>query len=296
MRLILNGKKANQDQVRQGILAQRHHGPIEVRVTWEGDDVARLVAEAIHEGCPRLMAGGGDGTVNELVSALMAHPRERRPQLAILPLGTANDFATACAIPTEVEAALALARDGQSRPVDVASANERYFINVASGGFGARVTATTPVALKNFLGGGAYTLNGLLQALKFEPYEGQLLTPNGPLENRILVGAVCNGRQAGGGQPLAPMACIDDGLLDFVGLSAFTPQDLPQVLKELESPAPDNRFVTWMQLPWAEYQADDPMPMNLDGEPIHASRIRFQVHPGAINLVLPPDCPCVGGG
>ncbi|TKB51433.1 lipid kinase YegS [Ferrimonas sediminicola] len=295
MRLILNGKKADLPEVRNAVTAQRDQGPIEVRVTWEGGDMARLVSEALNEGCTRLVVGGGDGSVNEMVSALMTYPREQRPPLAILPLGTANDFAAACALPLDPDEALALAREGRPRPVDVGSANERFFLNVASGGFGARVTATTPEALKNFLGGGAYTLNGLLQALSFEPYQGRLLTPEGSLENRILVGAVCNGRQAGGGQPLAPNALLDDGLLDFVGLSAFGPQDLPQVLSELESPAPDNEFVIWMRLPWAEYQAEDPMPMNLDGEPLEAVPIRFQCHPGALDLILPQACPCLGG-
>ena len=60
---------------------------------------------------------------------------------------------------------------------------------MASGGFGAQVTANTPVALKNFLGGGAYTLSGVAQALNFVPYHGELRMPQASLKDDVIVGA-----------------------------------------------------------------------------------------------------------
>ena len=171
IRIILNGKKAGLESVRQAVFAARQSGNVDVRVTWEAGDAERLVNEAITEGCGRIVAGGGDGSVNEIVNALMYVPLQDRPELAILPLGTANDFATACGIPTAISEAIALAQTATAVDVDCARANEHYFINVASGGFGALVTTNTPVALKNFLGGGAYTLAGLVQALSFVPRE-----------------------------------------------------------------------------------------------------------------------------
>ncbi|MBY6188082.1 lipid kinase YegS [Marinobacter hydrocarbonoclasticus] len=291
MRIILNGKKAGLPVVREAILQARGSGPVEVRVTWEGGDVERLVAEAIREGCKRLVAGGGDGTVNELASALMAYPETQRPEMAVLPLGTANDFARGCGIPDKPAEALALAQQGEAVEVDVVRANEHHFINMATGGFGAQITATTPVALKNFLGGGAYTLNGLLQALRFSPYQGTLETPIGKLEAAAIVGAVGNGRQAGGGQVLCPNARINDGLLEVVSLLAFPPAALDQVLAEIRQPRPENQYVKWMQVPWAEYRGAEPVPINLDGEPVSANVIRFEVVPSALKLVVPPDCP-----
>ncbi len=157
IRVIINGKKAGQDAVRSAIYKARESGVVDMRVTWEGGDVCRMVREASEQGCQRLVAAGGDSTVNKMVDALLHLPVEKRPELAILPLGTANDFATACTIPTDPLAALVLAQNGESCQVDAVKANERHFINVASGGFGAQITANTPPALKNFLGGGAYT-------------------------------------------------------------------------------------------------------------------------------------------
>ena len=290
IRIILNGKKAGLEPVRSAIFSARENGPAEVRVTWEAGDVSRLVKEAHAEGCSRLVAGGGDGTVNEVVDALLQLPSKERPELAILPLGTANDFATACAIPTNPLAALELAQSGQACAIDAVQANEFHFINVASGGFGAKVTANTPVALKNFLGGGAYTLSGLVQALNFVPYEGVVHMPEESVQSHVIFGAVCNGRQAGGGQQLAPRALLDDGLLDIVGLVHFPTGAVGQVIKELQEPEANGEYVKRYRVPWAEWEAEVEMPINLDGEPIQAKKIRYEVLPGAIKLVLPENC------
>ena len=104
IRLIINGKKAGLEPVRNAVFEARERGDVEVRSTWEGGDVDRLVREAVAEGCQRLMVGGGDGTVKEMTEALMKVPAENRPEMGILPLGTANDFATACGIPWDHEA------------------------------------------------------------------------------------------------------------------------------------------------------------------------------------------------
>ena len=293
IRIILNGKKAAFEPVREAIYRARENGRVDVRVTWEAGDVSRLVQEACAEGCRRLVVGGGDGTVNEIGSAMMQLPIDARPELAILPLGTANDFATACRIPVEPLVALHLAQTGQSHAIDAVQANDFHFINVASGGFGAQVTVNTPVALKNFLGGGAYTLTGLVQALNFTPYHGEVRIPGLSSQNDVIVGAVCNGRQAGGGQILAPNAVIDDGLLDIVALHSFPVECLEQVINEIINTEEGGEFVKRYRVPWVEWESDMEIPINLDGEPIKSKKIRYEVLPEAINLVLPNNCPLI---
>lgn len=295
IRIILNGKKAALDSVRNAIYQVREDGPVEVRTTWEKGDVQRLVHEASAEGCQRLVAGGGDGTVKEVADALMQLKQEDRPELAILPLGTANDFATACGIPDDPLSAINLAQTGKASSVDCIQANDQYFINVASGGFGAHVTANTPVELKNFLGGGAYTISGLIQAVKFVPYQGELRTPEGTLKSKAIIGAACNGRQAGGGQQLAPNALIDDGLMDLVALLDFPKEKLLQVIKEVQDPDINGDYVKRYRVSWAEWESDVVMPTNLDGEPFSTNLMRFDVVPGAVNLVLPEGCALLGG-
>lgn len=294
VRLIINGKKAERADVRDAVHRLRREGhAIDVRVTWERGDAARFVAEAAREGVERVIAGGGDGSVSEIANGLMAVDPAMRPAMAILPLGTANDFATACGVPTDPVGALALAVRGTPVPVDLARANDGFFVNVASGGFGAAVTADTPVELKNFLGGGAYTIMGLLKAINFRPYECAIRTPQGVVEGSVVIGAICNGRQAGGGQPLAPHALIDDGLLDVVFLRPFPVANAPHVAAEITSRVASAEFVVRLQVPWIELEAREPLPINLDGEPIAEHRIRFAVAPGCLRMVLPADCPCL---
>jgi lipid kinase YegS len=295
IRLLLNGKKAAQEDIREAVYQLREQGhQLEVRVTWEGGDIERLVQEAGAEGVTRLIAGGGDGTINEVVDALLKQ-KLSHIELAVLPLGTANDFATACDIPTlSPYDALHLALTGQATFIDAASANERHFINIATAGFGAQVTANTPVALKNFLGGGAYTLAGLVQAINFQPFSGKVLYDGKEVDSHVVVGAVCNGRMAGGGQPLSPNAMLNDGVLDVVSLEEFAPGDIATVVDELlQQPEFSGEFVKRNQVKTLEWISDSVMPVNLDGEPLTSKYIKFSVLPNAIKLVLPAHSPVV---
>src|SRR5689334_10641615 len=96
--LVLHGKAAMRDDVRRAIRAVRDEGfGVDVRVTWEGGDASRFASDAALAGYETVVAGGGDGTVNEVVEGLIERNAEGRspPILAVLPLGTANDLARA---------------------------------------------------------------------------------------------------------------------------------------------------------------------------------------------------------
>lgn len=294
IRAILNGKKAGTPELRNEIMRMREQGvDLQVRVTWESADMGRLVKEAVNEGIRRIVVAGGDGTVNEAVTALNQIDANARPELAIIPMGTANDFATATKIPTTIRESIELAVNGDAVAVDSVQANDRYFMNIAAAGFGAEITAETPVELKNFLGGGAYTLTGLVKALGFKPYDGSLTIEQGSYQGEILIGAFCNSRLAGGGQELAPNALIDDGLMDITLVHPFLPHELPQVIDEIQNPTETGQFVKHTQASWLEIDFPKTLPLNLDGEPYRSNKIRFDVKPQSIRLVLPPNCPCL---
>ena len=294
IRIILNGKKASMEEIREAVSILRAEShTIEVRVTWEYGDAVRFVKEASREGIERIVSAGGDGTLNEVVNGLAQLPKEQRPQLAILPLGTANDFATACEIPHYPLEALRLALEGEAVSIDIVRANERYFINVATGGIGAQITAETPPELKNFLGGGAYTLSAVMKALSFEHSHGKMISENGELEGAFIASALCNGRQAGGGQVLSPNAYINDGLLDAVVILEFSLVDVAQVVSELLDPTIEGEFVKRFQTTWVESIPKNMRFVNLDGEPYESEKIHFEILPKEIEVVLPKGCPCI---
>jgi lipid kinase YegS len=297
IRVILNGKGAANPEVRAAINRIRGEGQaMEVRCTWEGGDAARFAEEAMGEGIDVLIAGGGDGTIHEVVNGLMKADAQPDLALGVLPLGTANDFARGCGIPLEPYAALKLACTGSPVAIDVPSANGVSFANVASGGFGAEVTVGTPAELKKALGGGAYALVGLVTAAKMTPYSASLVAADESAEGLFIALAVGNARQAGGGFQVTQKAFLDDGLLDLMVIQDFQTKDLGVVLNEFQTfDNPGNQFVHYRQLPAFEIEVASKLPINLDGEPYRWDRIEFAINPSALRVVLPEGCPLIQG-
>lgn len=290
VQLILNGKVADNAALRNAVTQQRATGHrIETRVTSEKAEATRFAAEAGE--VDLLIAAGGDGTLNEVVHGLMALSPVARPVLGILPMGTANDFATGCAIPRNPAEALALCLNGREAPIDVGKANEHWFLNAASAGFGAEITATTPPELKRLLGPAAYALMGAILAMNLHHYDGRLVLPDREITARGPVAIVGNGRQAGGNMQVAPRARIDDGLLDLLVVRQIPPSALLTAARELQELSPDGEYISYWQTPWAKVYTEESIPVNLDGEPVQFSNVRYEVVRQAIRLIVPPNCP-----
>ncbi|MCP1644085.1 lipid kinase YegS [Pseudomonas citronellolis] len=290
--LILHGKQAANDEVRAAVLARREAGwRLDVRVTWEEGDAERLVGEALAAGYPTLVAGGGDGTARAVAEAL--YRADAAASLALLPLGTANDFARAAGIPLEPAAALGLLEE-VARPIDLGEVERRIFLNMATGGFGSTVTANTSEDLKKALGGAAYLLTGISRFSEVHSAEGHFRGPGFDWQGEFLALGIGNGRQAGGGHPLCAQALADDGLLDVSILPA--PGDMLSALGSLlGSGGGLQELFVRARLPWLELEAGEGLAINLDGEPLQARRARFEVRPAALRLHLPADSPLLGG-
>lgn len=290
--LILNGKGAGNEELREAVGALRKEGiELFVRVTWEYGDAPRYVAEAVALGCDTVIAGGGDGTINEVAGAL-AQLEGPRPILGIVPLGTANDFATACNIPLAPEQALLLAIKGRAEAIDLAQVNDKhFFINMATGGFGTRITTETPEKLKAALGGVSYFIHGLLRLDTLKADRCEIKGPDFSWEGDALVIGIGNGRQAGGGQQICPEALINDGLLQ---LRLLTSEELlPSFLRSLLNNE-ENKNIVSAHLPWLEITAPHDMTFNLDGEPLTGKHFRIEVLPEVIECRLPPHCELLG--
>jgi lipid kinase YegS len=289
VRLILNGKVAGNDALRAAVARHRAAGHrIDVRVTWEKGDARRFVSEAGE--MDLLIAAGGDGTLNEVLHGLMDLSETTRPSLGIVPLGTANDFANACGIPGDPAKALALCMRGEAVQIDVGKANDHWFINAASSGFGAEITATTSPELKRLLGPAAYTVMGAILAINLHHYQGRLILPGREIIGSGPVAIVGNGRQTGGGIQVAPRACIDDGLLDVLVVHQISPTALIAAARELQQLPPDGEYISYWQTPWLEVHSEEAIPVNLDGEPLHFSTVRYEAVPKAIQLIVPTNC------
>jgi lipid kinase YegS len=296
LRLVVNGKAAGAAELATAVSAIRDRGvSLDVRVTGRAGDAARMAAEAGRDGVDVVVAVGGDGTLSEVAGGLLTVPETCRTAVAVVPSGTANDFAAGCGIPIgDPLAALELAALGDSTPIDVGKVNDRYFINVASGGFGARVTAETPPGLKEILGGAAYSLMGLVHATSLTPYRGKFINEDTEHHGAIIAMAVGNGRCAGGGFQVTPRALLNDGLLDLMMIVDFEVLEFGVLIGELFNlGAEENRCAVYRQLKSFRIEFDVPLPMNLDGEPIAESTFEFEVVPRRLPFILPDGAPIV---
>ncbi|EMI48263.1 lipid kinase [Stenotrophomonas maltophilia AU12-09] len=298
-RMILNGKSAGDDDLRSAVGHWRQQGvQLEVRVTWEEGDAERYVAEAIDHGVDVIVAAGGDGTLSAVAETL-AHrdePAEALPSLALVPMGTANDFATSAGIPTEPQQAFALIGQASARAVDLlrvdADGGTWWCANLASGGFGTQVTVETDAGLKKMLGGLAYVITGIAKLGRIEPITARLTGPDFAWEGGFIALGIGNGRQAGGGQQLCPQALIDDGLLDLTvipELDGEVAATLGQMLTGGKEAALE-RVANRAQLPWLQIDAPQALTLNLDGEPVQAQRFRIDCVAGRVRMHLPADC------
>lgn len=289
--LVLHRKSANELKVKEAVRHVRRQGiDLRVRIPWNKKDKPRVVKEALAAGATRIIAGGGDGTINAVVNALVGKGKKPpRATMGVLPLGTANDFAHGCGLLVhDLGRCLEIACTSEAKMVDVGRAGKRSFINVTSGGFGAEITATTPIEMKKALGGGAYTIMGMIKAFGLQPYEGRLLVPGeASVEGSMLVMAVGNNRLAGGGFEVAPQARLDDGLLDLAVVRGLELRDLGKLAAELKTPGnPDNQYLYYRQLAEFTLEATKEIHFNLDGESTRQRTLTFSVLPRHLGVVF----------
>lgn len=291
IRIIVHGGRAEDpilDDVVRILRGQKH--VVSVRPTWEQDDAAELAIESVELGADVLVAAGGDGTLNEVINGLMNHGATI--PLGIVPLGTANDFASAAAIPADDPEMIAelLAR-GVPAPVDVARVDDRYFVNAATGGFAAEAAGGVSPGLKRVFGGIAYFLAGIAHLGSAQRRRITLEGPELAWSGQCLGFAVTNARSAGGGHRICPDATIDDGRLDVVVLpGSESLLDAARVAPDLKF-EPDEEHVLRWTVPWVDVAVQDSVALNIDGEPFQFTRSRFEVKAGAAQLILPRGCP-----
>ncbi|WP_349357488.1 lipid kinase YegS [Stappia sp.] len=293
--LILNGKAAARDDVRAAVEAVRAAGHgVEVRVTFDPEDATRFVGElAARASADRpdvVVAGGGDGTVNAVVSQAVAQDCADGLAFAVMPLGTANDFARGQGIPTEdPQAALTLAAEGAARAIDLGRINDRLFVNLASGGTVTHITREADPRAKRVLGGVAYLLAGASRLGELTPSQARFEAEDFRWEGRFLAMAVGNGPMAGGGVTLCPEAVLDDGLLDLTILPYPDMEGVLPSLSEIFNGTGDEarRIAERTRVRTLTIDSAAPLAINLDGEATSATRIEVEVLPGAVSFVLP---------
>lgn len=216
-------------------------GPsLDLVVTMGPQDATIRTRQALTTGVERVVAIGGDGTVNEVVNGFFDHGVLVNPnaELAIVELGTGGDLRKTFGIPSDSEAAVERILAGTGRRIDVGRVRmigadgapfERLFINVVSFGLSGSTVRRVDgnQRFKRLAGGLAYITAAAVEAMSYAPRHVRLSFDDRPPEALDLIAcAICNGRYFGGGLHIAPMAEPDDGWLDVIMISTARKHEL----------------------------------------------------------------------
>ncbi|RDV36580.1 lipid kinase YegS [Bradymonadaceae bacterium TMQ3] len=288
--MVLNPSSAADDALRELVGELRQKGyRVCPRCREEGDG-ARAVREAAEDGAELVVACGGDGTLHEVANALMALDEAQRPAMAGLPYGTGNDFLGALGVdPKESPAQLAGWLDEETWPVDVGRINDRHFINMATAGAGATVTAETSRGFKDVAGSLAYFVKAIPAAFDLPVHHLNARAPGLEWEGEAAFIFVGNGPQSGGGWSFCPAARVDDGLLDLVIVPAMGLSEMVRQMRELVSQpeATDCHDIVYRRVKEAHLRFEEEVPLNLDGESFPGREFAFSVRPGALAFLGP---------
>jgi len=261
----------------------------------EGSGDAREAAQEWSEGL--LIVVGGDGTVNEVVNGLGKAGFPEDVTLAILPMGTGNDLAATLAIPDRLEEAEEVIRENRVRTLDVArvrseGVGERFFINVATGGFGAETSSLADEELKGQWGKLAYFRASLEKARDFDVRDVRVILDDVERTMRAVNVAVGNCRYAGGGWLAAPRANPEDGLLDLVVISQVGLKEVlalaPAALAKSDYLDTEGVFSARAKKIRVETRPGG-LEFTADGEVIGDEPVEFEVIPHALKVVAGPD-------
>jgi lipid kinase YegS len=288
IRLVLNGAAADDELLREAVGAIRQRGhQVEVRAIWEPGHGRLFAREGAEAGADAVVAAGGDGTLHEVVLGVRDADAQGECALGVLPYGTANDFARARGLvdrePLEILEQIVTT---EPDPVDMGVVNGHLFVNVATAGFGAEITSDTPEGIKAALGSAAYVLEGLTSLGDMHPHELEIEAPDFSWSGKALLLAVGNGRLAGGGFQVCPRAELDDGLLDVLIIPEVPQAQFITLVEEVLRLGnhDDYEHAIYHQTPWLEVSSQEPMQLNLDGEPVVDHTFRFETAPETFYL------------
>jgi len=256
----------------------------EVVVTQGPGHARELARDAAARGARAVVAWGGDGTINEVASALAFGV----VPMGIVPAGSGNGLARELGIDPRPERAIAAAaRRTEPRPIDVGDIENRLFVNIAGIGVDAYVASRFNAPSnrrRGFLGYAWITARALAS---YAPVHYRLTTAGATADVRAVLVTIANSAQFGNGARIAPGAKLDDGLLDLVVLQErsrlTTLIHFPRLFTGTVARVPG---CSLQKVADVTVEADEPMTFHVDGEPVEGgTRLHARVHPGALKIL-----------
>ena len=256
-----------------------------------------LTRHAADRGVDRIVAVGGDGTINEVVNGMVSAGAEAT--LGILPAGTGNDTARSLDLPLDPVEAFAVAQaTGVERSIDLLcvgwEGGEQYAINAVNGGYAPEVADDITSDMKDRYGPLAYLAAAPKAWREAESHETTIEWDDGTREALDAVALIAtNGRTIGGGFRVSPASDPGDGQFEVFCVRLGSTVDMAGVAARLSSGTlAESEAVIHRSTRRLRFQTRPPMRFTLDGEPLEVEVRRIDLVPGALDVLVPaPDTP-----
>jgi diacylglycerol kinase (ATP) len=255
---------------------------VEVVATTGPNDASALARKAVDSGCDLIIASGGDGTINEVISGMA----KSNVPLLVIPAGTANVLAKEIGLPRSLVKSTELIRTGRVRRISLGKVDHRYFVLMAGVGVDAATIAAVNRRLKRWLGEGAFWIAGFKQLFQYDFPSFQLIM-DGSVENATFV-VISKAKNYGGPFQITSRA---DLFSDQFDICLFQSRNRWRYLGYLWHVASGKHAslsdVKYLKARTVEVLGSSDIQVQVDGELIATLPQKFTIETDALSLIVP---------
>ena len=266
---------------------EQHGDHAEVFVTERPGHARELTKAAVRRGARLVFAWGGDGTINEVASALAFDD----VPLGIIPSGSGNGLATELGIDARPEIAIAMGLQSAPRRIDLGEMGGRLFVNVAGVGIDAYVADKFNEHGNVRRGLLTYARISGRALFTYQQRRYRIVADGDAIETSAVLLTIANGSQYGNNARVAPHATLDDGWLDLVVVEESSRlRTLAHVPRLFDGTIDRVAGCTIRRMKSGAIESDEPMTFHVDGEPMRGgTSLKVRIHPGALWIAAPPQ-------
>lgn len=262
---------------------ERENLPFDLRPCGAKEELDEVIAHAEREQFDVMFAVGGDGTVHEVAKRLIG----KTVALGIVPTGSGNGFARHVGLPLALRASLATCTSGRITTIDTATVNNLPFLGIMGAGFDAVIAHRFADSTKR--GMRTYVKKGLTAFGKYRPAEYEIDVDGEISRRRAFVVAIANSSQYGNNARIAPLASLQDGLLDLVTVENVSIWSaLPLLVRLFNGTIHKSRRATVAHGRRIIIRREEAGPAHLDGEPVMLpAELDVRIVPSSLRVLVP---------
>lgn len=214
-----------------------------------------------------IVASGGDGTLNEVVTGLMSIAKSKRPPLGYIPSGTVNDFASSLNIPKNPADACENIVKGQAFAIDIGKFKKKYFVYVAAFGAFTNVSYETNQQFKHIFGYAAYLMEGIKSLANIKSVKIKATVSDMTIEDDFVFGMVSNTNHVGGVDLGDKDVYLNDGLFEVLLVKMpKNPIELQTAISDLVSRNKNSKMYVSLRCNKIKFVSDTAISWTIDGE------------------------------